>query len=186
MRKEKLKKACGLFLYFFRISWFTFGGGWSIISQMQKDFVENRKELTAEELLDIVSVGRSLPGTMIGNVAYLFGYHTCGALGGVLALVGMITPPVLILTVLTFCYNAFRENVYVARALFGVRASIVPIIAVAAMKLRNGAFAYKICYGICILGCLLSLIWDVNCVLIILLGAAAGLCLGKWEEASKC
>ena len=79
--KEKLVRAAGLYLYFFKIGWFTFGGGWSIVAQMQTDFVERDKQIEAHELLDIVSVGRSLPGTMIGNVAYLFGYHMCGVPG---------------------------------------------------------------------------------------------------------
>ena len=75
MNKQNKMGPSDVFLYFFRISWFTFGGGWSIVAQMQKDFVDDHPIMTAEELLDIVSVGRSLPGTMIGNVAYLFGYR---------------------------------------------------------------------------------------------------------------
>ena len=102
MRKEKRIKVWEVFSYFFHISWFTFGGGWSIVAQMQKDYVDGKKELTTEELLDIVSVGRSLPGTMIGNVAFLFGYRQAGLLGGLLAVAGMVLPPMLILSVLTF------------------------------------------------------------------------------------
>lgn len=186
LSREKLKKAWSLFCYFFHISWFTFGGGWSIVAQMQKDFVEDKKELTSEELLDIVSVGRSLPGTMIGNVAYLFGYHKCGVVGGLLSLAGMITPPMLILSVVTFGYSAFKENIYVAKMLAGVRAAVVPIILLAALKLRNGAFAYKVCYGVFLAACLMSVLFNINCVLIILFGMAAGLIIGKWKEAEAC
>ena len=46
MNKEKLKKIWEVFTYFFHISWFTFGGGWSIVAQMQKDYVEKKQELT--------------------------------------------------------------------------------------------------------------------------------------------
>lgn len=183
---ETWKQAWRLFRYFFRISWFTFGGGWSIVAQMQKDFVDDRQELTAEELLDIVSVGRSLPGTMIGNVAYLFGHRKAGVPGGVLAVLGMITPPVLILAVLTFCYGAVRDNIWVAKALTGIRAAVVPIIAVAALRLRKGSFPEKICYGLFGLAVILSVVWNVNCVLIILLGIFAGFALGKWKEAQAC
>lgn len=186
MGGDRIKKAWSLFLYFFRISWFTFGGGWSIVAQMQKDFVDDRHELTNEELLDIVSVGRSLPGTMIGNVAYLFGYHKCGVLGGLLSLIGMITPPMIILSVVTFGYTAFRDNVYVAKMLCGVRAAVVPIVMTAVLKLKNGAFAYPICFVIAICACLLSVIFDINCVLIIMLGMVCGLILGKWKEAETC
>ena len=183
MKKEKWKLVWETFLYFFRISWFTFGGGWSIVAQMQKDFVDQRQELTAEELLDIVSMGRSLPGTMIGNVAYLFGHRRAGALGGVMAVVGMVLPPMLILSVLTFGYTMFKDNPWVAKMLQGVRAAVVPIIFVAAWKLRKGAFPNKLCYGICIGACVLNAFFDVNCVLVILLGVVLGLIMGRWKEA---
>ena len=185
MNKEKLKKIWEVFTYFFHISWFTFGGGWSIVAQMQKDYVEKKQELTDEELLDIVSVGRSLPGTMIGNVAYLFGYRQAGILGGVLSVVGMVLPPMIILSVLTYCYVLFQENIWVAKMLNGVRAAVVPIILSAAIKLCKGAFPEKICYALCIGGCVLNLVFGVNCVLVILLGVAAGLIIGKWKEAAK-
>ena len=185
MNKEKLKKIWEVFTYFFHISWFTFGGGWSIVAQMQKDYVEKKRELTDEELLDIVSVGRSLPGTMIGNVAYLFGYRQAGILGGVLSVVGMVLPPMIILSVLTYCYVLFQENIWVAKMLSGVRAAVVPIILSAAIKLCKGAFPEKICYALCIGGCVLNLVFGVNCVVVILLGVAAGLLMGKWKEAAK-
>lgn len=185
MNKEKLKKIWEVFTYFFHISWFTFGGGWSIVAQMQKDYVEKKRELTDEELLDIVSVGRSLPGTMIGNVAYLFGYRQAGILGGVLSVVGMVLPPMIILSMLTYCYVLFKENIWVAKMLGGVRAAVVPIILSAAIKLCKGAFPEKICYALCIGGCVLNLVFGVNCVLVILLGVAAGLIIGKWKEAAQ-
>lgn len=178
---EKWKKALRLYLYFFRIGWFTFGGGWSIVAQMQKDFVEDRGELTGEELLDLVSVGRSLPGTMIGNAAYLFGYHMCGVPGGVLSVLGIVTPPLIILSLVTFFYGMVRDNIYVERALTGVRAAVVPIIACAAVRLCKGAFPRRACYVLCAVGCVLSAVFDVSCVLIVLLGVAAGLAMGKRE-----
>lgn len=183
MKKTNLKRILEMFIYFFHISWFTFGGGWSIVAQMQKDFVDGKHELTAEELLDIVSVGRSLPGTMIGNVAYLFGHRQAGVLGGIAATVGMVTPPMLILSVLTYCYTMFKDNMWIAKMLQGVRAAVVPIILVAALKLRAGAFPTKICYVIAIAACVLNAFLNVNCVLVILLAVVTGLIMGKWKEA---
>lgn len=183
MKKEKCKSIWSLFCYFFRISWFTFGGGWSIVAQMQKDYVEEKQVLTAEELLDIVSVGRSLPGTMIGNVAYLFGHRQAGTLGGLAALIGMVTPPMLILSVLTFCYGQFKDNVYVAKMLVGVRAAVVPIILAAALKLSKSAISDGLSIALCAGACLLNLVLDVNCVILILLGMAIGLLAGKRRGA---
>lgn len=181
MHRDRLSKAFELFRFFFRISWFTFGGGWSIVAQMEKEFVEDRKEISSEELLDIVSVGRSLPGTMISNIAYLYGYSQVGFLGGFLSVIGILIPPVVILTFVTMAYSAFRDNLYVSKMLNGVRAAVVPIIYLAALKLRKAAFANKLCYIVCIAGCLLSVVLNVNCVLIIVFGTFSGFLISKWR-----
>ena len=73
---EKKARWVELTLTMLKIGLFTFGGGWSIVAQMQKEFVEKRGWLTAEELLDIVAMGRSFPGIMVVNTS-----------------VGMLTPP---------------------------------------------------------------------------------------------
>lgn len=177
--KEKLRSALYLYRYFFRIGWFTFGGGWSIVAQMQTDFVEKEKKIDAQELLDIVSVGKSLPGTMIGNVAYLFGYHQCGIPGGVLAVLGIITPPLIILSVVTLFYRSFRDNVYVARALTGVRAVVAPVILSAVLKLQKAesSLTRAAFYALCAAGCVLSLVFRVSSVLVVLIGVGLGLLL---------
>ena len=180
--KTNLKTALRLFWYFFRIGWFTFGGGWSIVAQVQRDFAEKRNEISSEELLDIVSVGRSLPGTMIGNVAYLFGYHMGGAASGIASVLGIILPPIIILAALTYCYTAVSENVYVARALVGVRAAVAPIILSAVLRLHKGAFPKWYYIAITAAACALSLLLKASSVLIIVGGVAAGILLNMRKD----
>lgn len=72
--KDRVKKGLELFAFFFKIGCFTFGGGWSILAQMEQEFVDKRKWLTKSELLDMVAVGRSVPGIMITNISMIFGY----------------------------------------------------------------------------------------------------------------
>ena len=72
---RRWKDIAVLFVQFMKFGCFTFGGGWSIVAQMQQLYVEQRHTITNEELLDLTSVGRSLPGTMIGNVAMLYGWR---------------------------------------------------------------------------------------------------------------
>ena len=79
---KRARQVLGLFFQFMKFGLFTFGGGWSIVAQMQKLYVEQEKVITSEELLDLTSVGRSLPGTMIGNVAMLYGYRVAGVAAG--------------------------------------------------------------------------------------------------------
>lgn len=177
MAKTNLKAAAKLFFQFCYLGVCTFGGGWSIVAQMQKLYVEKEKVLTQEELLDITSVGRSLPGTMIGNVACLYGYHAAGIPGAFACVFGMILPPMLILAVITFFYTQFQNTPYVARAMVGVRAAVVPIIGSALVGLWKSAFKWKLCYAAAAAALLLYLIWNVNCVVLVLMGAVFGLIL---------
>lgn len=175
--RENIKTALRLYRYFFKIGWFTFGGGWSIVAQIQTDFVEKKKVMDDQELLDITSVGKSLPGIMICNSTYLFGYHQGGALGGFLAVLGIATPPLIILSMVTFFYRAVRDNVYAARAMAGVRAVVVSIILSAVVKLQKtqSPLSRPAFYGLCAASCVLSFVMRVNNVLIVLAGAAIGL-----------
>ena len=157
-----------LFLFFFKIGFYTFGGGWSIVAQIQKEYVEAKKWITDEELLDITSVGRSLPGLMIGNVSYLFGYHVAGFPGAIASVIGISLPSLIVLTIVTWAYTLLKDNIYVSRAMVGVRASIVPVMITAALKLRKAAFPAKSSYLFFILAFILQFFYHTNCIWIIL------------------
>jgi chromate transporter len=175
MNREHLKKTLSIFATFFRFGCFTFGGGWSIVSQIQKEYVEKRRWITNEELLDFTSVGRSLPGLMIGNVSILFGYQTAGVSGAVAALTGMVIPPFLIMLGVVFLYDLVKDNPYVANAMAGVRAAVVPIIFSALLKLFKAGMKDVFCYLIAAGALCLCLFTNISNVMIVLIGAAAGL-----------
>ena len=77
---SRVKMALLIFAYFIKIGSFTFGSGWSILAQMEQEFVDKRRWLTKQELLELVAVGKSLPGIMITNITMLFGYQMAGVL----------------------------------------------------------------------------------------------------------
>ena len=131
---------------FVRFGCFTFGGGWSIIAQMQQLYVEKRQVITSQELLDLTSVAKSLPGVMIANVAMLYGYRVGGLLGGLVCVFGMCTPPMVVLIIISFFYQAFRTNYWVMAAMEGMQAAVVPIILGAAVGLAKGSVQYLPCY----------------------------------------
>ena len=164
-----------LYKQFFLFGCFTFGGGWSIIAQMEKQFVVKEQTLTKEQLLDITGVGRGLPGIMIGNVTFLYGYHAGGLWGALACLFGLVTPPVLILMGVTVCYTLFEHNPIVLKAMAGVRAAVVPIILSSVIRLWDGAFKYPACYPVMALAFVLYSFFHINVVLLVLMGAAAGL-----------
>lgn len=176
MKKETQRGRVPIvFLTFLKFGCFTFGGGWSIVTQIQKEFVEKRHWITDEELLDFTSVGRSIPGLMIGNASVLFGYHTAGVWGALAALGGITLPPLVIMYAVTFLYSLLHDNVYIARAMMGVRAAVVPIILCAMLKLTKSALKDWFCWIIALAAAALALFTGLSNLFIVGLGAAAGL-----------
>ena len=171
-----------LFLEFARFGCFTFGGGWSIIAQMQQYYGDQRKEITSQELLDLTSVAKSLPGTMIANVAMLYGYRAGGLAGGFAAVFGMILPPMVVIVVISYFYAAFRTNPWVSAAMSGMQAAVVPIIFSAAVNLVHGSMPYPPCVVLMLLSIAAYLFTDINPILLVILGVFAGLILGSFYE----
>ena len=165
--KEKIKTGLELFAFFFKIGCFTFGGGWSILAQMEQEFVDKRKWLTKSELLDMVAVGRSVPGIMITNISMIFGYSVGGVFGGICSVLGITAPAILILSLVTVFYNKLKDNIWCASALRGIRSAVVPIIASAAFSLGKEAFKTKISItagGIALLLCLFTELGNIELV----------------------
>lgn len=174
-----------LLLEFMRFGLFTFGGGWSIIAQMQQLYVEKKKILTSEELLDMISVAKSIPGIMIANVAMLFGYRAMGLTGGMICVLGMCLPPMVVLIVISFFYDAFRENYWVNAAMLGMQAAVVPIIANAAVNLVRGSVKYPPCVLVVAASVALYLFVEINPVFLVVLGVFAGLAIGSYYERKE-
>jgi len=174
-----------LLLEFIRFGCFTFGGGWSIIAQMQQLYVEKKQVITSQELLDLTSVAKSLPGAMVANVAMLYGYRSAGLAGGFVCVFGMIVPPLLILIAISFGYRAFRDNYWVMAVMGGMQAAVVPIIGSAALGLAKGSVKYPPCYLV-IAGCLgVYLFLDVSPILLVLAGVVSGLLIGGYYERKE-
>lgn len=170
---------------FVRFGCFTFGGGWSIVAQMQQLYVEKKKTMTREELLDLTSVAKSLPGVMIANVAVLYGYRTAGIVGGLVCVLGMSVPPLLIMIVLSFCYNDFRTNYWVMAAMEGMQAAVVPIIFSVAVGMVKSSIKYPPCVLVIFL-CLALYLWcNMNPIFLVLIGVISGILIGEYYERKE-
>ena len=89
-----------LFLTFARIGGLTFGGGYAMLPILQREVAENKKWTTEEELMDYYDIGQCTPGVIAVNVATFIGYKIAGIIGGIIATLGVITPSVIIITLL--------------------------------------------------------------------------------------
>ena len=174
---KKRQSVRSLFLKFLKIGCITFGGGWSIIAQIREEYVQKKGIMTDEELLDLTSVGRSLPGIMVENVTALFGYRCAGVWGAVACVLGLSAAPMVLLALLTLCYTAFRDSYWVAAAMTGVRVAVVPIIFCAAVPLTKGigrGVSAVLVTGLSVVAYLLG----AGSMWIMLAGVVCGLLLG--------
>ena len=171
---EQFKRGLRLFAEFFKIGCFTFGGGWAIVAQMEQEYVNKQKLITKDELLEMVAVGRSAPGIMIGNIALLFGYHVAGVFGGICTVFGICLPAMLILTVVAVFYNSLKDNYWFAAFLHGIRSAVVPIIAASALSLGKQALQTKFAVAVFAAALVPALFTGISNVALILIGIAAG------------
>lgn len=163
-----------LFLVMFKIGALTFGGGWSVVAQMQQDLVEKKGWMNSEELMDLAVVGRSLPGIMVINTAALAGYHLLGIPGALAAIFGTALPSMLIICIITMCYQRFRDNMYVAKALNGVRAAVIPILITAIRTMKETAFRHRAGYVLAALSFLVCAFAPISDLWVIVAGAVVG------------
>ena len=109
-KDEILKK---LFLSTLYLSAFTFGGGYVIVTLMKTKFVDQYHWIDEEEMLDLVAIAQSCPGAIAVNGAIVVGYKLAGLTGVLCSVIATVIPPFVILTAISFCYAAFRSNLFV-------------------------------------------------------------------------
>ena len=117
-----------LYKLFFKIGLFTFGGGYAMLPLLQDELVRKRKWLSEEELLDLYSIGQCTPGIISINVATFVGYQQAGIRGAVFTTMGMITPSILIITLIAAVLYKYMYNRYVTYAFDGIRVCVVALI----------------------------------------------------------
>ena len=134
-----MPKFLELYLTFIRISASCFGGGYAMLPFFQRELVEKKGWITAEELLDINAIAQCTPGVISVNTATFCGYRTRGTLGGIVATCGLLTPPILIVLIISVFFWTYAETPWVRHALVGVRACVCALIINATAKLFRKA-----------------------------------------------
>ena len=165
-----------LFISTFQLSAFTFGGGFVIISLMRKKFVEKLKWLEEEEMLDLTAIAQSAPGAIAVNASILVGYRVAGIPGALITVLGTVLPPMIILSLVSYFYVAFRSNQIVNLAMKGMAAGVVAIIFDVVMTMFGSVYREKRMLPLLVLAgsFLATYLFHVNVVLIIFICGMLG------------
>ena len=123
-----------MFLVFFKIGLFSFGGGYAMLAMIEHEVVDKRGWLTHGELLDIFAIAESTPGAISINIATFIGTKRAGIIGGVITTVGVVLPAFLVILALSYVLDLVRDNKWVNALFTGVRVGVIVLIVHAALK----------------------------------------------------
>ncbi|MDR3226327.1 MAG: chromate transporter [Prevotellaceae bacterium] len=166
-----------LFITFFKIGLFGFGGGYAMLSMIQYEVVDNHQWLSIKEFTDIIAISQSTPGPIAINSATYIGYTATGGniLGSAVATFAVCLPSIIIMLIVCRFFLNFRKNKYVSAALKGMTPAAIGLIAAAALMLmNNNNFTDYKSVMICVISFILAYFFKVGIIKIIILAGVFG------------
>jgi len=165
-----------LFLSTFQLSACTFGGGFVIIPLMKKKFVDQLGWIGEQEMMDLTAIAQSSPGAIAVNASILVGYHVAGISGALVTVLGTVLPPLIIISVISYFYTAFRDNLYIGMMMAGMLAGVAAVICDAVITMIKGILRQKRLLPLLELaGAFIAVrFFNVNIIAIILICGAIG------------
>lgn len=176
-KTSRIKTLLQLFASTLYISAFTFGGGFVIVTFMKKKFVDELHWIDEKEMLDITALAQSSPGAIAVNAAILVGWNVAGLPGMIVAVLGTIIPPMVIILVISLFYAAFAANEYVALVLKGMQAGVAAVIldVVCGLGLKVIKTKNLLNYLIMVAAFIATFFFDLNVIYVILAALLIGI-----------
>lgn len=176
MKKVTTSKLATLFLSVLKLSACTFGGGFVIVPLMRKRFVEELGWIEEQEMLDMAAIAQSSPGAIAVNASILIGYHVAGVPGALLTVLGTVTPPLIIISIISLFYQAFRDNAIVNLVMAGMLCGVAAVIFDVVIDMARAIFQKKqILPVLVLLGAFAAVrFFAVNIILVILVCGVIG------------
>ena len=169
-----MKKVLDLAWVFFWISTVTLGGGMAMLPLMEREFVEKRKWMTHEEMVDVVAVMQSLPGLIAVNMAVLIGYRVKGVAGALTAAFASVLSPFVIIACVAAAMSACTDSPTVRHVFLGVRAGTAALILLSLSKLAKKVFDSPLAWTLGAAAFLAAVVFRVDVTFVILFGFLAG------------
>ncbi len=176
-----------LFISVFKISACTFGGGFVIIPLMRKRFVEELQWIEEQEMLDMTAIAQSSPGAIAVNAAILVGYRVAGLPGALLTVLGTVTPPLIIISLICLGYQAFRDNAIVSLMMAGMLCGVAAVILDVVIDMAKGILQKRRVLPVLVLiGSFIAVrYFSANILLVILVCGMIG-ALETWHREKGC
>lgn len=174
--KKGIKIYLTLFFSTLKISAFTFGGGFVIIPMLRSKFVNSLHWIEDEEMLDLIAIAQSTPGAIAVNASVLIGYRIAGIKGALTTILGTVLPPMVILSVISLFYAAFRDNRIVSYVLKGMQAGVSAVIIDVVITMAHNIIKDKRIFPVLIMiaAFVLTHVFNINVIYIVLICGVIG------------
>lgn len=168
-----------LFVSFLKIGAFTFGGGWAMISIIEREIVDKHHWIEKDDFLDLLAIAQSLPGILAVNIATAVGDKLRGLKGGIVAAAGTILPSFLIILAIAIFLtpDMIKNNRAISTVFMGIRPAVVAlIIAPVVTSARAAGLTWKTVWIPLVVALMISLDFGFasNPILYIILGGIGG------------
>ena len=130
-----MKELLNIFGIFFRMGAFTFGGGYAMLPILQEEIVHKRNWATDDEIIDYYAIGQCTPGIIAVNTATFIGYKRKGIIGAIVATFGLVTPSIIIISVIAKFFKEFQEYEIVQHAFNGIQVVVVALITITVINM---------------------------------------------------
>lgn len=185
MKKEKLKLCLQLFLTFFKIGAFTFGGGYAMIPLIQRETAEKRNWVSRQDILDIIAVAESTPGPIAVNSATFVGYQTAGFFGAFCATFGVILPSFVIIYIIASFLRNFYEITAVRYAFFGIKSAVFALMLNSVIKMSRQVPKNTFSYIVSAIAFILVAFLDISVLPVIIASGITGILLTLTKKDKK-
>ncbi len=166
--RERLVASLKMFLIFFRIGAFAFGGGLAMLPFIEKEIVVKRKWLTFDELSNILTISESTPGPIAVNIATYIGTTRAGVLGGIAATLGVAMPAFITIVAISYIINLISGNIWVESFFKGLRVGVLVLILKAVLSFVKNIKKTVFSFFLLIASFLIALLTDVSVIYVIL------------------
>lgn len=154
-----------LFLSFFKIGFFAFGGGYASISLIQDEIVFSHKWLSLKEFLDVISISQITPGPIAVNAATYIGYKLYGLKGAAVATSGIILSPILLITLFIIILIRFKNRFKSEIFILALQKTVIVLLILASLRILKGVVRFGIDYKDFIIFILTMLLLNINVLL---------------------
>ncbi len=164
-----------IFLEFFKIGLFTFGGGYAMIPLIEKEIVNKYHWLTTQQFVDLVAIAEMTPGPFAINSATFVGYKVSKFWGAVAGTLGVVLPSFLIIWAIASVFFSFQDNHLVQAIFKGIRPAVVGLIVIAALTVGKVAILDFKSVVILICAIIGMLIFKIHPILALVISGVAGI-----------